>query len=217
MKFKPITRNLVSMYAAMHVLASGCATSHTSSKKSVEVSSRRIEFVNYNPWELTFNELSEAVEHDSKTVGYMERFDGIKAKIKSDESYDAQQDVRSLHSDIMRSSLDDKEGLAKIMEDFSYYKEEYTLNEKWKDKQLTKVVGYSIAGVCSLGSGLALAKVAKDNGGDEAGSFTVGALAGLMFGFLFVTEVPFPWLKDSKTDYKRTFIRPFYGTGEKAK
>jgi len=140
---KPITKTLVSMYAAMHMLASGCATSTSRNVSHTPVTHAEITFVEQKPY--TFEEISNAVEDDSKTVGYIGRFDEIKAKIKSDEGhrflrrdkdYNPQQDIRTLHSDIMDSDLENKSDLARILETFSYHRNETIIEKKGLDIDL---------------------------------------------------------------------------------
>jgi len=128
MKFKPITKTLVSMYAAAHMLASGCATSTSSSVRSTEPAPhKRITFVNNYPE--TLSELSDTIEGDKQTIGYMRKFDGIKDKIEANKDYNPQGDIRGLHSEIRRSGSRNSSNLAKILEDFSYYKNETVSSE----------------------------------------------------------------------------------------
>jgi len=117
---KKVRTAVVYPLVAAMMLNVGCATSSQLRSRRVDVSDAKITFVDQTPQNL--DELTKAVENEEEAIKYSGRFDEIKTKIKLDESYNPQQDIRSLHSDIMHSNLGNKEGLAKIMEDFSYYK-----------------------------------------------------------------------------------------------
>jgi len=119
---KPITRTLISMYAAMHMLASGCSTSrHFEGVKPGK--DPELRFVDRNPQ--TFTEISDAVEEGEKELTkvqeYNLRFKKIKRNIALHPDYNAHYDMRILVNDVLKSDLENKVDVANEFKNYGYH------------------------------------------------------------------------------------------------
>jgi len=206
---KPITRTLISMYTAAHLVLSGCATNrHTSSRpyKVDSIPPSKVQFVEQDSQ--TLDELASGVENDKEVVGYMERFDQIKENIKKDPSYNSRGDIRSLVGAIERSDISNKFQLSQQMRDLEYYQfNKVHLKAEYKNKGAI-IVG-SILGI--LGFSYLVSKF------DQADNWTEGQAFWITTGILSLCSIGGlkKVMEEAEVDYyQKTYHHPFSGKSE---
>jgi len=210
---KPITRTLISMYAAAHVLLAGCATSVSRRPYSVR-------FLNHTPIGLnedsnpeTLGELAKDVDETNTTLGFAQRFEGITDKLEKNPDYNSSREVRILWQDIHESKLENKANLAQAVERFDYNKfDDVSKNTSFdKNTPFYKIGMPIIGGILFFGSMALAGSCDFENERRESNQKFLGAL-GLVGAFGVILYLDQKGISSSY--YQKTYHHPFSGKSE---